>query len=265
MILLTRTCASVGRVLARMWGIGRSLAIYHGQPGRHRRLCRFYGQFLRPGDLGFDVGAHVGNRVRAWRSLGARVVAIEPQPDFVRVLRFLFGRDPEVLVLPQAVGEHGGREALRIATATPTVSSLSPAWMGTVAADRRFGGVQWDRTVEVEVVTLDSLVATHGRPAFCKVDVEGFEAEVLSGLSRPVPALSYEHLPQAHDAGLAALAQVERLGASAGGYEYNYSSVETLRFAADEWLDAAGLERLLDRIRPQGRSGDVYARLTSPE
>ena len=57
------------------------------------------------------------------------------------------------------------------------------------------------------------------------------------------------------------MAQVQRLGTGSGGYEYNYSPVETLRFAADEWLDGAGLERLLDRIRPQGRSGDVYARL----
>jgi FkbM family methyltransferase len=247
-----------------MWGIGRSLAIYHGQPGRHRRLRRFSAQFLRPGDLGFDVGAHVGNRVRAWRSLGARVVAVEPQPDFARVLQVLFGRDPDVTILPAAVGDHGGRAAMRIATATPTVSSLSTAWMGTVAADRRFAPVRWDRVIEVDVVTLDDLVAAYGVPAFCKIDVEGFEAEVLGGLTHPVDALSFEYVPPAHEAGLAALAQVERLGAGSSGYEYNYSPVETLRFAADAWLDAAGLERLLDRIRPRGRSGDVYARLSSP-
>ena len=247
-----------------MWGIARSLAIYHGQPGRHRRLRRFYRQFLGPGDLCFDVGAHVGSRVRAWRSLGARVVAIEPQPDFVQLLRILFGRDPDVVVLPQAVRAQSGREAIRIATATPTVSSLSPTWVSTVAAHRRFGRVRWDRAVEVDVVTLDGLIATYGLPAFCKIDVEGFETEVLSGLSRPVPALSFEYLPLTHDAGLGALARVERLGATAGGYEYNYSPVETMRFAADAWLDAAGLQQLLDRIRRQSRSGDVYARLISP-
>lgn len=249
-------CASVGRVLARWWGIARSLVIYHGLPGRQRRLRRHYAQFLGPGDLAFDIGAHVGNRVRAWRALGVRVVAVEPQPDLVRVLQRFFGRDPQVVIRPDAVGADAGRASLQIATATPTVSSLSPAWIGTVAADRRFGRVRWDRAVEVDVVTLDELVGAHGEPAFVKVDVEGFEAEVLGGLSRPVAALSFEYLPQAHAAGLAALAQVERLGA----YEYNYSAVETMRLVSDRWLDAAGLVELFDRLRVRGRSGDVYAR-----
>src|SRR5438094_10022684 len=80
-------------MLDRAWGIARSLAMYHGIPGRHRRMVRFYGQFLGPGDLGFDIGAHVGGRVRAWRRLGARVLAVEPQPDCLRVLRLLYGRD----------------------------------------------------------------------------------------------------------------------------------------------------------------------------
>lgn len=249
-------CASVRAVLARWWGIARSLVIYYGQPGRQRRLRRFYTQFLGPGDLAFDVGAHVGNRVRAWRALGARVVAIEPQPDLLHVLELLFGRDPSVVIRSDAVGAHTGHASLRIATATPTVSSLSPDWISTVTADRRFGRVRWDRAVEVDVVTLDELVAAHGEPAFLKVDVEGFEAEVLSGLDGPVAALSFEYLPQAHAAGLAALAEVERLGA----YEYNYSPVETLRLVSDRWLDAAGLAGLLDRVRAGGRSGDVYAR-----
>lgn len=66
---------------ARAFGMARSLAMYYGIPFRAARLRRFYGQFVRPGDLCFDVGAHAGNRVRAWRALGARVLAIEPQAD----------------------------------------------------------------------------------------------------------------------------------------------------------------------------------------
>jgi FkbM family methyltransferase len=245
-------------MLARAWGIARSLVMYHGQPGRHRRMIRFYGQFLQPGDVGLDIGAHVGSRVRAWRKLGATVIAIEPQPDCLRILRLFFGRDAGVTIVPRAVGATPGTARLAVSTATPTVSSMSSDWMTEVAEDRSFSRVRWDRSVEVDVVTLDDLIATYGRPAFCKIDVEGFELDVLAGLSKPLTALSFEYLPMAHEKGLAVLDRVDAMGK----YRYNYSPIETMRFASDRWLDADELRRLIDRVRPFGRSGDVYARLT---
>jgi hypothetical protein len=112
----------------RLLGMLRSLAIYHGVPGRARQLRRFYAGWVPPGGLAIDVGAHAGNRVRAWRALGARVVAVEPQADFVRLLQRAFGRDPQVVVLPLALGRSPGRARLMASPRTPTVSTLSPDW-----------------------------------------------------------------------------------------------------------------------------------------
>lgn len=243
--------------MRRVWGIVRSLGMYY-VPGKHRRMRRLYGEFLGPNDIGFDIGAHVGNRVRAWRSLGARVIAVEPQPDCLRILHAFFGRDPQVTIVPLAVGTTEGRARLAVSSATPTVSSLSPSWIQSVRSDPRFARINWDRSIDVNVTTLDALMAEYGRPAFCKIDVEGFEVEVLRGLSRPLPALSFEYLPPAHDAALTALDLVSRLG----DYEFNYSPIETMRFASERWLTPSDLVGVLEHFRPLGRSGDVYARVT---
>jgi FkbM family methyltransferase len=248
-------------MFVRSWGIVRSLVIYYGVPGKHRRELRLYREFLEPGDVAFDIGAHVGGRVRAWRRLGAKVVAVEPQPDCLRVLRLFFGRDRHVTIVPSAAGARAGLARLAVSTATPTVSSMSPGWIDSVTTDRGFARVRWNHSVEVETSTLDELIAVHGPPAFCKIDVEGFEADVLAGLTWPVRALSFEYVPSAHDAAMAALDQVERLGAQAGDYLYNFSLGETMRLTSEHWFDAPELVRRLDRIRPTGRSGDVYARL----
>src|SRR5438876_9126382 len=96
----------------RIAGLARSLAIYHAIPFRQRRIRRLYRQLVGSGDLVFDIGAHVGNHVRAVRALGCRVVAVEPQADFARVLRILFGRASDVTILEAAVGDRPGRAIL---------------------------------------------------------------------------------------------------------------------------------------------------------
>jgi FkbM family methyltransferase len=240
---------------ARAFGIARSLAMYYGIPLRARRLRRFYGEFVRPGALCFDVGAHAGNRVRCWRQLGARVVAIEPQPDFVRILRWLYGRDEGVEIVPLAVGRSAGFAELLVSERTPTVTTLSQDWVEHVQRDPRFKSVSWSRRERVEVVTLQSLIARHGEPDFVKVDVEGFEAEVLAGLETPVRGLSFEYLPATRDV---ALDCIERLTAL-GRYRFNWSPGESHRLASTDWLDAAAMRKHLRELPTLSSSGDVYA------
>ena len=243
--------------VSRAFGIGRSLAMYYGQPWKARRRRTFYRQFIAPGSLCFDVGAHVGNRVASWLALGARVIAIEPQPDLLAVLRLLYGRDPRVQLRACALGERSGRAQLQISSATPTVSSLSTDWMSEVQRDPRFASVRWDRSCEVRVATLDDLIVDYGEPAFCKIDVEGFELEVLRGLSRPLCALSFEYIPIARERTVECVERLRQLGL----YKFRPSAVETMRWATERWLSADEVTRWLRELPISGGSGDVYARL----
>ena len=238
-------------------GLARSIAIYHAIPFRQQRVRRLYRHFVAPGDLVFDIGAHAGNHVRALTALGCRVVAVEPQPNFARVLRLLFGRSPRVVIREVGVSDTPGTATLSISDRTPTVTSLASDWRDARGHDADFADVAWNRRVDIAVTTIDALVEEFGAPAFVKLDIEGSEPRALAGMSRPVPALAFEYLPRALD-------QVEacvQTLAGLGRYRYNYSAGETYRFASPTWLDGSTLLTSLAGAEAQRRSGDVYARL----
>jgi len=255
----------------RAIGLARSLLVYHAIPLRQRRMQRLYRQFALPGDVVFDIGAHVGNRARALAAIGCRVIALEPQPDFARLLRLLFGRNARIEVVEAAVTGADGDAVLSVSERTPTVSTTATAWQEARAREPGFGGVEWNRRTRVRTVTADALIAQYGRPAFIKIDVEGGEPAVLDGLTMPVPALSFEYLPGAIDEvracvdRLAALAHAEgqRAGLRACRYEYNWSVGETYALASATWLDANGIVAALGALGSAARSGDVYARLVN--
>ena len=241
---------------AQLYGLARSAVIYRARPWKARRAVRFYRRFVRSGDLCFDIGAHLGDRTAAFRRLGARVVAVEPQPLFAAALRRLHGRDNAVTLIEAAVGASADSGEILISHRTPTVSTLNEAWAGRAAREPSFAGVTWDTRHAVAITTLDALIAEHGRPAFCKIDVEGHEAEVLRGLSQPIPALSFEYLPGARDV---ALACVERL-AALGPYAFNVSVSETMRLIFADWPDREAIAAWIEALPTDARSGDIYAR-----
>jgi FkbM family methyltransferase len=243
--------------LDRAFGLARSLAIYHAIPLRQRRMRRLYAGFVRSGDLVFDIGAHAGNRVRGFASLGCRVVALEPQPDFARLLRALFGRSSRIEVVQAAAGDVQGRASLSISERTPTVTTLAEGWRDARARDPRFARVVWNRRLEVETTTLDALIAQFGAPSFVKIDVEGGESAVLTGLTHAVPALSFEYLPRALEQVQACVRRLTTLGP----YCFNWSPGETYRLAASSWLNERDLLASLRMPGAQRQSGDVYARL----
>jgi FkbM family methyltransferase len=248
-----------GRVRAGI-GLARSLVVYW-RPGRQAGLRRLYAPFVPAGSVVFDVGAHLGDRTAAFSALGARVVALEPHPGLLPWLRRLVGGRPGVTILGEALGAHPGTASLAVSPRHPTLSTLADGWRERLPeANAGFRGVRWEEAIEVPVRTLDALIAEYGTPAFCKIDVEGHEAEVLEGVSVPIPALSVEFV-----AGGLEVAErcVERL-AGLGTYTFNAVRGERRTFHFPQWISADEALRWLRGGAEGIPSGDLYARLASP-
>lgn len=235
--------------------LARSLRVYHGDNARNAAMDALYARFLRAGDLAFDIGSHVGDRISSFRRLGARVVALEPQPGPARAIRLIHGRDPDVTLVEAACGDRPGTVTLRINSANPTVSTVSTDFVGAAVDADGWREQIWDRELDVPCTTLDALICQHGMPTFIKIDVEGFEAHVLAGLTRPVPALSFEFTTIQRDVAEACLALVEALGP----YRFNVALGESQALVFAEGVGAEAMGSYLRDLPHAANSGDVYA------
>jgi FkbM family methyltransferase len=234
-------------------GVMRSLGVYYGHRAHAAAMDRLYREFVRPGDLVFDIGAHVGDRVAAFRRLGARVVAVEPQPALVFTLKALHGRRRDVAIEAKAVGRNPGTISMMINTDNPTISTASKDFVRAADGAAGWEGQVWDRSIEVPMTTLDALIETHGVPSFIKIDVEGFEGEVLAGLTRPVTALSFEFTTIQREVARDCIARCVALGFS----RFNAAIGESQQLCG--WRSAAAITRWLDGLPHAANSGDVYA------
>ncbi|MDY6918093.1 MAG: FkbM family methyltransferase [Chloroflexota bacterium] len=242
------------RAARRLWFRWNAIQPW-GEPRRRRRaMLPFYSQFIGEHDLCFDVGANMGDRTEVFVKLGGRVVAVEPQDVCVGRLRKKYGENASVRIVPKALGEKEGEAEMMLSKAH-AVSSLSKEWIESVKASGRLSDYRWEGSVMVPVTTLDRLIEEYGQPDFCKVDVEGFEFEVVKGLSQPIRAMSLEYNP---DFIGAAIESVRRL-AGLGMRWFNYSEGESMRLSLAEYVEAEEMCDILAGLPDEASHGDVYA------
>ncbi len=140
-----------------------SKVVYANPPDHPEMLV--WQQILRPGDLFVDVGANVGSYSVWAADLGADVIALEPAEDtFELLVENASLNGYPIQGIRAAAGSSCG--TVQFTTGRDTVNRVHPA-----------GGV------ETPMVTIDSIIESRV-VAGLKVDVEGYEIEVLRGCER---------------------------------------------------------------------------------
>ncbi|HEU5166689.1 MAG TPA: FkbM family methyltransferase [Chitinophagaceae bacterium] len=216
-------------------------------------MISFYQKWVKPGGLVFDIGANVGNRIGLFLELGAKVIAVEPQQACVEILQKKYGNKIHIENIGLSHSE--GELELHIADES-TISSFSEEFITKTGANR-FKRNKWKETVKVPVSTFDKLIEKYGVPDFSKIDVEGFELEVLRGLNQKTPFLSFEYcVPEMSEKLYECVQRINTIDPSAS---YNYSIGESFVLASDKWYSFPEFLSLIkERSFHKTLFGDIY-------
>lgn len=212
-----------------------------------KQLRVIYAQFVSEGDLVFDIGANIGDHTKLFLDLGCRIVAVEPQRNCVATLQRSFG--DRINIVQAAITDSAGMATLKKHDTLHAMATLSDEWLS-----RSDHAGDWFRRERVQTVTFDNLISRFGRPKFAKIDVEGSERKLFSGLSTAIDSLRFEHACELIDDTSACVAKMETLGR----YEYNYLPAHSTDMQLPEWKTADDFLSFL----PNAKWGDIFARQT---
>jgi FkbM family methyltransferase len=220
-------------------------------------MREFVSSLLHSGSLVFDIGANIGAFSEVYAQAGCNVVAVEPNPASAQRLR-LIADGLSVQVVQAAVGAECGLATLHLADKLEATSTLSEAFIARMERwDERYRG-NWRQQLVVPIITLDALITQFGEPAYVKIDVEGYEMDVLRGLSSQPPLLSFEF----HNAELdAAYACLNRF---ANHSEFNLITNPVWgyheRLDSDKWLGRENFKNELSALTNGNIEGDIFVR-----
>lgn len=219
----------------------------------HLKMISFYSQFIKKGDLVFDIGANIGEFTMNFLRMKVKVVSVEPQLTCLRELYKRFGKNKRVTIVGKALGEKEGISTISICANENSISTLSEKWK---KEGRFFKNYKWIINQKVELTTLDYLNESYGLPKFCKIDVEGFEVEVLKGLSQRIPVICFEFTKEFIDDALTCMTHLESLGNA----KFNFVKAATFKFTQPQWTSPEKLYEVLNSSPNDLLWGDIYAK-----
>jgi FkbM family methyltransferase len=222
---------------------------------KRSEMRSFYSRYIRPGDLVFDVGANVGIYSEIFTELGARVIAIEPNPTCLALLRRLAGIRKKVTVEASAVGDTRGKIILQLCD-NSQLSTANLQWRKHVQHSPLHSSCSWLGELEVELTTLDDLAQKYGIPKFVKIDIEGFDDRAMNAMTFSPEALTFEFNRLLPDVAMRCL----QAKAIASGYEFNLICGERMKYASCKWLSNEAFRAQLDSLAGEEQNADVVAR-----
>ncbi len=217
----------------------------------HRHKAQlFYAKLIKKGDLCFDIGANLGKKSRLMLAAGGKVIAFEPQNSCSKNLGELQKKYSAFDFYPLAVGAQNETKKLHLSKYTE-IATLSDEFIENYTTD----DVYWSGFEMVEVKSLDTLIATYGKPNYCKIDVEGYEFEILSHLHHTIPMIEFEFTEKF----LAdTLKIIDRLANDKT--TFNYILNEHLKFQLKNWVSATEMKTILMQLNPKKLHGNLFVK-----
>jgi len=223
---------------------------------RHEKTVSFFSQFIRKNNLCFDIGANVGDITLALNALGSKVVAIEPVNSAFFKLKKNFFNLKNIKTINFAIGNKESESTITVCE-DDTLSSMSKEYIKKMVSIKELSNLEWNQRQKVKVTTIDKLIQKYGIPNYIKIDVEGYEWEVLRGLSTPINLISFEFNTYL----LNAFENCTKLLSKLGHYEYNYEIREKKNLILPRWVEKKQIEKIILSVDKGILFGNIYARL----
>ena len=215
------------------WLFKRKLASDYCKCSKNElKQVEFYKKFITKNSIVFDVGANLGSRAKLFINCNSTVVAYEPQPNLCDHLDLYLSGHKRFILNRKALGHIKGNEIIKLSDAH-VLSSMSQRWINATTASGRFSNYKWDNSITVQVSTLDDEITKYGTPTFIKIDVEGYELNVLKGLTKPIEYISIEFTAEDIDNTMDCIKYLINIGSCV----FNYSIAESLSFTDKNWID----------------------------